>query len=51
VDLNIEAAAAAGVDLRLKGAARTWIAEAEEAGWGDRDYAAVLARILGAAAD
>jgi 3-hydroxyisobutyrate dehydrogenase-like beta-hydroxyacid dehydrogenase len=49
VDLILEAAAAAGVDLRLVTAARTWLAEAEEAGWGDRDYAAVLARILGSA--
>ena len=51
VDLILEAAATAGVDLRLVTAARTWLAEAEEAGWGDRDYAAVLARILGAADD
>jgi 3-hydroxyisobutyrate dehydrogenase/2-hydroxy-3-oxopropionate reductase len=51
VDLILEAAAAAGVDLRLVSAARTWVAEAEEAGWGDRDYAAVLARILGSADD
>ena len=51
VDLILEAAAAAGVDLRLVTAARTWLAEAEEAGWGDRDYAAVLVRILGAADD
>jgi 3-hydroxyisobutyrate dehydrogenase-like beta-hydroxyacid dehydrogenase len=45
-DLIAEAAAAAGVDLRLAAAARTWLAEAEDAGWGDRDYSAVLARIL-----
>lgn len=51
VDLILEAAAAAGVDLRLVTAARTWLAEAEDAGWGDRDYAAVLARILGSSAD
>jgi 3-hydroxyisobutyrate dehydrogenase len=33
-------------ELRLTDAARTWLAEAEEAGWGDRDYSAVLAWIL-----
>ncbi|MGH3092305.1 MAG: NAD(P)-dependent oxidoreductase [Gaiellaceae bacterium] len=47
VDLILEAATAAGVDLRLVTAARTWLAEAEDAGWGDRDYSAVLSRILG----
>jgi 3-hydroxyisobutyrate dehydrogenase-like beta-hydroxyacid dehydrogenase len=47
VDLILDAAEAAKVDLRLVAAARTWLAEAEDAGWGDRDYAAVLARILG----
>jgi 3-hydroxyisobutyrate dehydrogenase/2-hydroxy-3-oxopropionate reductase len=45
--LVADAAAEQGVDLRLAAAARTWLAEAEEAGWGDRDYAAVLAWILG----
>ncbi|MGH3034944.1 MAG: NAD(P)-dependent oxidoreductase [Gaiellaceae bacterium] len=47
VDLIAEAAAASGVDLRLAAAARSWLADAQEAGWGDRDYAAVLAWILG----
>jgi 3-hydroxyisobutyrate dehydrogenase-like beta-hydroxyacid dehydrogenase len=49
-DAELVAAAAreAGVDLRLTEAARSWLAEAEEAGLGDRDYSAVLARILGA---
>jgi 3-hydroxyisobutyrate dehydrogenase-like beta-hydroxyacid dehydrogenase len=51
VDLILEAAASTGVDLRLVAAARTWLAEAEDAGWGDRDYAAVLARILSSADD
>jgi 3-hydroxyisobutyrate dehydrogenase-like beta-hydroxyacid dehydrogenase len=46
-DLILEAAAASGADLRLAAAARSWLADAEEAGWGDRDYSAVLARILG----
>src|SRR3712207_3955916 len=38
--------ARAGVDLRVGAAARAWLADAHEAGWGDRDYSAVLARIL-----
>jgi 3-hydroxyisobutyrate dehydrogenase-like beta-hydroxyacid dehydrogenase len=46
VDLVMEAAAAAGVDLRLAAAARSWLQDAEEAGQGDDDYSAVLARIL-----
>jgi 3-hydroxyisobutyrate dehydrogenase/2-hydroxy-3-oxopropionate reductase len=44
-----EAAEAAGVELRVAAAARTWLADAERAGLGDRDYAAVLAEILGQA--
>jgi len=46
-ELVVAAAREAGVDLRLTEAARTWLAESEDAGWGDRDYSAVLARILG----
>jgi 3-hydroxyisobutyrate dehydrogenase/2-hydroxy-3-oxopropionate reductase len=46
-DLIRDAAEAAGVDLRVGAAARSWVAEAEAAGWGERDYAAVLAWILG----
>jgi 3-hydroxyisobutyrate dehydrogenase/2-hydroxy-3-oxopropionate reductase len=45
-DLIIEAAAEAGIDLRVAPAARAWLAEAEEAGWGSRDYSAILAWIL-----
>lgn len=45
-DLIVEAAAAAGVDVRLAQAARTWLADVEDAGWGARDYSAILARIL-----
>lgn len=45
--LIVEAGEAAGVDLRLVDAARRWIAEADEAGWGDRDYSALLAWISG----
>jgi 3-hydroxyisobutyrate dehydrogenase/2-hydroxy-3-oxopropionate reductase len=45
-ELVVAAAEQAGVDLRLTEAARRWLADAEEAGWGDRDYSAVLAWIL-----
>jgi 3-hydroxyisobutyrate dehydrogenase-like beta-hydroxyacid dehydrogenase len=45
-ELVVAAAREAGVDLRLTEAARSWLADAEEAGLGDRDYSAVLARIL-----
>ena len=45
-DLIAEAATASGVDLRLGAAAKTWLVNADDAGWGDRDYTAVLARIL-----
>jgi 3-hydroxyisobutyrate dehydrogenase/2-hydroxy-3-oxopropionate reductase len=45
-DLVSEAAAAAGADLRLAEAARSWLHDAEDAGLGDADYSAVLARIL-----
>jgi 3-hydroxyisobutyrate dehydrogenase-like beta-hydroxyacid dehydrogenase len=46
-ELILAAAAAAGADLRLAKAARTWLQEAEEAGLGDLDYSAVLAHMLG----
>lgn len=45
-DLVAQSAEAAGVDLRLAAAARSWLREAEEAGLGEADYSAVLARIL-----
>jgi 3-hydroxyisobutyrate dehydrogenase-like beta-hydroxyacid dehydrogenase len=45
--LVTEAAAAAGVDLRLAPAALSWLVAAEAAGLGDGDYSAVLIRILG----
>jgi 3-hydroxyisobutyrate dehydrogenase-like beta-hydroxyacid dehydrogenase len=45
-DLIASAAADAEVDVRVLEAARSWLAEADAAGWGDRDYAAVLALIL-----
>jgi 3-hydroxyisobutyrate dehydrogenase-like beta-hydroxyacid dehydrogenase len=46
-ELIVEAAAAAGVDLRLVPAAGSWLAEAEAAGLGGLDYSAVLVRISG----
>jgi 3-hydroxyisobutyrate dehydrogenase/2-hydroxy-3-oxopropionate reductase len=48
-DLVLGAAEANGLDLRLAKAARSWLADADRAGWGDRDYAAVLAHIIGSA--
>ena len=47
-DLMAEAAAASGTELRLAAAARSWLAEAERASGGDRDYVAVIAHILAA---
>jgi 3-hydroxyisobutyrate dehydrogenase-like beta-hydroxyacid dehydrogenase len=47
VDLITGAADSAGSDLRLVAAVRSWLAEAEAAGFGERDYAAVLAYIIG----
>jgi HAD superfamily hydrolase (TIGR01450 family) len=41
-----EAAAAAGADLRLMAAVETWLADAERAGLGDRDYTAMLQAIV-----
>src|SRR6266516_4722228 len=45
-DLILEAAAKTGLELRLTKAADEWLAEAENAGLGDKDYSAVLARII-----
>jgi 3-hydroxyisobutyrate dehydrogenase-like beta-hydroxyacid dehydrogenase len=45
-DLTAEAAAASGVDIRLIAGARSWLADADDEGWGDRDYSAVLTRIV-----
>ena len=44
--LILEAAAGAGLELRLAPAIRTWFDDAESAGRGDQDYSAVLAQIL-----
>lgn len=49
-DLIADAAAASGVELRLAAAAHTWLKDAEaEDGSGERDYSAVLAKILASA--
>ena len=45
-DLIAQSAETTGLDLRVLEAARSWLAEADDAGWGDRDYAAVLRRIV-----
>lgn len=44
--LVVDAASGAGVDVRLASAVRDWLADAERAGLGARDYSAVLTRIL-----
>lgn len=36
----------AAPDLRLAEAARSWLADADEASWGERDYSALLAWVL-----
>jgi 3-hydroxyisobutyrate dehydrogenase-like beta-hydroxyacid dehydrogenase len=46
-DLIAAAASEAKVDVRVLEAARSWLADADAAGWGDRDYSSVLAYILG----
>ena len=45
-NLILEAGEASGADLRLIAAVRDWLAEADAAGWGDKDYSALLAWIL-----
>jgi 3-hydroxyisobutyrate dehydrogenase-like beta-hydroxyacid dehydrogenase len=45
-DLILDAAASCGADLRLGKAARTWFADADEDGLGERDYSAVLGYIM-----
>ncbi|HEX5598299.1 MAG TPA: NAD(P)-dependent oxidoreductase [Micromonosporaceae bacterium] len=45
-DLVLSAADAAGVELRLARAARSWFADADTAGIGDADYSTVLRHIL-----
>jgi 3-hydroxyisobutyrate dehydrogenase-like beta-hydroxyacid dehydrogenase len=43
---DAELVSAAAPDLRLAQAARSWLAEADDAGWGDRDYSSLLAWLL-----
>ena len=45
-DLIADGADAAGVELRLGAALRSWLAEAESDGWGDHDYAVLLGWLL-----
>ncbi|MFL5796883.1 MAG: HAD-IIA family hydrolase [Actinomycetota bacterium] len=42
-----DAARAAGVELRLASAAETWLAQAQQAGLGSKDYTAMLSTIMG----
>jgi 3-hydroxyisobutyrate dehydrogenase-like beta-hydroxyacid dehydrogenase len=44
-ELVAAAADASGIGLRLSEAARSWLADADAASWGERDYAALLAWI------
>ena len=46
-ELIRQAADAAGIDLRVAAAARSWLADADRAGFADQDYSAVLETILG----
>jgi 3-hydroxyisobutyrate dehydrogenase-like beta-hydroxyacid dehydrogenase len=43
---DAELVVAAAADLRLAQAARSWLADADEASWGELDYSALLAWIL-----
>jgi len=43
---DAELVSGAAPNLRLAEAARSWLAEADDAGWGDRDYSSVLAWVL-----
>jgi 3-hydroxyisobutyrate dehydrogenase-like beta-hydroxyacid dehydrogenase len=45
-DLIADAARASGIDLLLGEAVEKWFAGADDAGWGNQDYSAVLAWIL-----
>jgi 3-hydroxyisobutyrate dehydrogenase-like beta-hydroxyacid dehydrogenase len=44
-ELIREGAHASGIELKVAAAAREWFAETAEAGWGDKDYSAILAWI------
>lgn len=43
---DAELVSAAAPDLRLAAAARSWLTDADQAGWGDRDYSSLLAWVL-----
>jgi 3-hydroxyisobutyrate dehydrogenase-like beta-hydroxyacid dehydrogenase len=45
-DANLVAEASEGLDLRVLDAARSWLADALAAGFGDSDYSAVLEQIV-----
>ena len=45
--LVMDAAEAAGVELRVAAAARSWLERADEHGLGDLDYSAVIADVRG----
>jgi 3-hydroxyisobutyrate dehydrogenase-like beta-hydroxyacid dehydrogenase len=45
-ELIAEAAAGAGIDLRLGASTKRWLTDADDAGLGEQDYSAVLAHIL-----
>lgn len=45
-ELILEAAETAGADLPIGSAMRSLLADAEGAGWGDRDYSAIIAHVL-----
>lgn len=47
-DLLLAAAESAGSDVRLARATRSWLVDAEQSGWAEKDYTAILAQILGA---
>lgn len=48
-ELIVEAAAEAGVDVRLLAGAASWFRDADEEGWSERDYSAILTRIAAGA--
>jgi 3-hydroxyisobutyrate dehydrogenase-like beta-hydroxyacid dehydrogenase len=45
-DLIVDEAGRRGADVRVLEAARRWFTEADEAGWGEKDYSEVLAWII-----
>jgi 3-hydroxyisobutyrate dehydrogenase-like beta-hydroxyacid dehydrogenase len=51
VGLILDAAGEGGAELRLISAMRTWLEQAEAAGWGDRDYSSVLNFIINEATE